>query len=82
MSSRRRGCVVVRRRKSGDRRSYALSLTPKGRSVQKRAAQAFDAAADEFFSALKATERRAMADMMRRLIEEADQKLAKGLAAQ
>ncbi|HEX3508085.1 MAG TPA: MarR family transcriptional regulator [Candidatus Dormibacteraeota bacterium] len=69
--------VVVRRRKSGDRRAYALHLTPKGRTVQKRAARAFDGAADEFFSALKPAERRAMAGMMLRLIEGADQKLAK-----
>ena len=69
--------VVIRRRKSGDRRSYALSLTPKGRTVQKRAARAFDGAADEFFSVLKPAERRAMADMMKRLIQAADLKLAK-----
>lgn len=68
--------VVVRRRKSGDRRAYALHLTPKGRTVQKRAAKAFDGAADEFFNALKPAERRAMAGMMRRLIEAADEKLA------
>src|ERR671924_1191291 len=41
--------VVVRRRNPADRRSYALTLTPKGRAVQKRAARAFDGAADEFF---------------------------------
>jgi DNA-binding MarR family transcriptional regulator len=67
--------VVERRRNSVDRRSYALNLTPKGRTVQKRAARAFDAAADEFFGALKPRERQALADMMRRLITSADEKL-------
>src|SRR5438132_14067287 len=45
--------VVVRRRNPSDRRSYALSLTPKGRTVQKRAARAFDGAAEQFLGALR-----------------------------
>src|SRR6266436_2676990 len=69
--------VVVRRRNAADRRSYALVLTPKGRAVQKRASKAFDAAADEFFGALKPTERQLLSDMMRRLIAAADEKLGK-----
>ncbi len=69
--------VVVRRRNAADRRSYALVLTPKGRAVQKRASRALDAAADEFFDALKPSERRLLSDMMRRLITAADEKLAK-----
>jgi len=40
--------VVVRRRNPADRRSYALGLTPRGRTVQKRAARAFNAAAADF----------------------------------
>ncbi len=69
--------LVVRRRNAADRRSYALVLTPRGRAVQKRASKAFDAAADEFFGALKPTERQLLSDMMRRLIAAADEKLGK-----
>src|SRR6266478_8532909 len=69
--------VVVRRSNAADRRSYALVLTPKGRAVQKRASKAFDEAADEFFGALKPTERQLLSDMMRRLIAAADEKLGK-----
>ena len=69
--------VVVRRRNAADRRSYALSLTPKGRTVQKKASRAFDEAADEFFEALKPSERQLLSDMMRRLIITADEKLGK-----
>ena len=61
--------IVVRRRNPADRRSYALHLTPKGRAAQKRAAAAFDAVADEYFSTLPAAERKALADMLRRLID-------------
>ena len=73
--------VVVRRRNAADRRSYALVLTPKGRTVQKRASRAFDEAADEFFNALKPSERQLLSDMMRRLITAADEKLGKGQRA-
>ena len=69
--------VVVRRRNSADRRAYSIQLTAKGRAVQKRAAKAFDDAADEFFGPLKAGERHLLADMMRRLIAAADDKLGK-----
>jgi len=69
--------AVVRRRNAADRRSYALVLTPKGRAFQKRAAKAFEAAADEFFDALKPSERRLLSDMMRRLITAADEKLGR-----
>jgi DNA-binding MarR family transcriptional regulator len=69
--------VVKRQRNPADRRSYSIVLTPKGRLVQKRAARAFDAAADEFFGPLKPGERRVLADMMRRLIASADGKLGK-----
>ena len=68
--------AVVRRRNAADRRSYALSLTPRGRTVQKRAAKAFDDAADEFFGALKPAERDDLAGMLRRLIVKADASLA------
>src|SRR5437764_6975440 len=64
--------AVVRRRNPADRRSYALSLTPKGRTFQKRAARAFDAAAEEVFEPLKPAELRELADMLRRVIASAD----------
>jgi DNA-binding MarR family transcriptional regulator len=70
--------AVIRRRNASDRRSYALSLTPKGRIVQKRAARAFDAAADEFFNTLKPAEREQLLDMLHRLIVGADDKLGNG----
>ena len=67
--------VVVRRRNPADRRSYALALTRRGRTVQKRAAKVFDAAADEFLGPLSATERREISDMLRRMIASADRQL-------
>ena len=72
--------VVVRKRNAADRRSYTIQLTPKGQTVQKRAARAFDAAADEFFGPLKPAERQRLANMMRRLIAAADEKLGPGRA--
>ena len=68
--------VVERRRNPADRRSYALHLTTKGRPVQKRAAQAFDAAAEEVFSPLRPGEQTALADMLKRIILAAQAKLA------
>ena len=70
--------VVVRRRNPADRRSYALTLTPKGQTVQKRAAGVFDAAADEFFDALEPAERQVLLDMLRRLISAADARMGEG----
>ena len=64
--------IVVRRRNPDDRRSYAVSLTPEGKAMQKRAAKAFDAAADEFLNTLKPGERQALTDMLRKLIVNAD----------
>lgn len=72
--------VVERRRNPSDRRSYLLTLTPKGRVFQKRAAQAFDGAADDFFGPLTSGERSAMADMLRRMILSADRQLEKSSA--
>jgi len=60
----------------GLRRSYALHLTAKGRTVQKRATRAFDAAVDEFFGPLTSVERKALADMLTRMILAAQAKLA------
>src|SRR5215475_3867970 len=68
--------VVERRRNPADRRSYALHLTPRGRTVQRRAAKAFDAAAQEYFEPLTESERKALADMLRRMILPAQAKLA------
>jgi hypothetical protein len=44
--------------------------------VQKRAALAFDAAADEVFSPLAPGEQRQLADMLRKVVIAADAKLA------
>ncbi len=68
--------VVERRRNPADRRSYALHLTAKGRIIQKRATKAFDASVDEFFGPLTAAERKALADMLTRVILTAQAKLA------
>src|SRR5438445_12084361 len=38
--------AVIRRRNPADRRSYALSLTPRGRALQNKAARAFDDVTD------------------------------------
>jgi len=67
--------AVLRRRNPADRRSYALSLTAKGKTLQKRAAQAFDAVTDEVFASLKPAERNALGDMLRRIIAGVDSKL-------
>ena len=67
--------VVERLRNPADRRSYALHLTTRGRSVQKRAARAFDAAAEEVFSPLQAAEQKALAGMLKRIILEAQARL-------
>ena len=67
--------VVVRRRNPADRRSYALSLTPRGRTVQKRAKRVFDGAADELFGTLQPAELRAITDMLQRMIASADRAL-------
>ncbi|HET7466942.1 MAG TPA: MarR family transcriptional regulator [Candidatus Dormibacteraeota bacterium] len=67
--------VVERRRNASDRRSYALHLTARGRTVQKRAAKAFDAAAAEYFAPLTAADQKTLADMLRRMILAAQEKL-------
>ena len=67
--------IVARHRNPSDRRSYMLVLTPRGRTFQKRAAKAFDAAADEFFGPLEPAEKTAMAAMLRRMITSADRQL-------
>jgi DNA-binding MarR family transcriptional regulator len=71
---------VVRRRRTDDRRSYALSLTPSGKALQKRAARAFDAAADEVLSPLKVAERHELAEMLRKVILSADRQLKESSA--
>ena len=68
--------AVERRRNPEDRRSYALSLTPKGKVLQKRAAIAFDAVTDEVFAPLKPAEQKALSDMLRRVISSVDAKLS------
>ena len=66
--------VVVRRRNPVDRRSYALHLTPKGKTVQKRAARAFDSAAEEFFGPLAPAEQKTLIEMLQRVILSAQAK--------
>lgn len=61
--------VVVRRRNPADRRAYELHLTAKGRSVQKRAARVFDEAANEYFQPLAPAEKKALIDILRRVID-------------
>ncbi len=68
--------AVARRRNPEDRRQYALGLTPQGRALQKKAAKAFDDVTDEVFAALKPAERKALGEMLRRVIEGVDAKLA------
>ena len=75
----RRG-YVERRRNPADRRSYLLTLTPRGRTFQKRATRVFDGAADDFFGPLAPAERRAIADMLRRMITSADRQLKESSA--
>ena len=67
--------AVERRRNPADRRSYALSLTTRGRALQKRAAKAFDDATNEVFAALKKSEVELLGDMLRRVISGTDAKL-------
>jgi DNA-binding MarR family transcriptional regulator len=55
-----------------DRRSHMIKLTPQGKARQKVAMKAFDDAAAEFFSPLSASERQAMAAMLKRLITRTD----------
>ena len=66
---------VERRRNPSDRRSYLLTLTARGRTFQKRAAQAFDAAAADVFAPLEASEVATISDMLRRMILNADRQL-------
>ena len=68
--------AVFRKRNPADRRSYDLNLTPAGKALQKRAAKAFDDVTDEVFAALTSVERKRLGDMLRRVIEGVDQKLA------
>jgi DNA-binding MarR family transcriptional regulator len=67
--------VVIRRRNPADRRSYTLHLTAKGKSVQKRAARVFDAAAAEVFEPLAPAEQRQLAELLRRVVLSADAKM-------
>ena len=68
--------AVARHRNPADRRSYALGLTARGKALQKRAAKAFDDVTDEVFASLKPAERKLLGDMLRRVIEGVDAKLA------
>jgi DNA-binding MarR family transcriptional regulator len=61
--------IVRRERSASDRRSYAVTLTPGGKVKQRRAAEAFDAAAEDFFSPLSASDREKLLGMLARLID-------------
>jgi DNA-binding MarR family transcriptional regulator len=61
--------IVRRERSAHDRRSYAITLTAGGKAKQKRAAEAFDAAAEDFFSPLSSSEREKLLGMLTRLID-------------
>lgn len=61
--------IVRRERSASDRRSYAVTLTPGGKVKQRRAAEAFDAAAEDFFSPLSASDRERLLGMLARLID-------------
>ena len=68
--------AVMRRRNPADRRSYAISLTAKGRVLQKKAARVFDDATNEVFAPLKLSEQDNLAEMLRRVIAGVDAKLS------
>ncbi len=72
--------VVVRARNAVDRRSYSLQLTRRGRTVQKRAAKAFDAAAAEVFAGLRPAEVEVLSGLLRRVIEHTDRQLKESSA--
>jgi DNA-binding MarR family transcriptional regulator len=61
--------IVRSERSPHDRGSYAVTLTTSGKARQKRASEAFDAPADDFFSPLSAAEREKLAGMLKRLIQ-------------
>jgi DNA-binding MarR family transcriptional regulator len=61
--------IVRRERSPHDRRSYAVTLTTSGKAKQKRASEAFDAAADDFLSPLSKPEREKLGGMLKRLIQ-------------
>ena len=67
--------VVVRARNAADRRSYSLQLTSRGRTVQKRAAKAFDAAAAEVFAPLQPAELNVLMELLTRVIGHGDRQL-------
>jgi DNA-binding MarR family transcriptional regulator len=67
--------IVRRERSPHDRRAYNIVLTASGKVKQKRAADAFDAAAAEFFSPLTAAELERLGAMLRRLILRDDKTL-------
>ena len=67
--------IVKRARNPRDRRSNAVTLTPTGKTKQKRAMQAFDGAVDDFFAPLSPAERKQFANMLRRLLGPQDRPL-------
>ncbi|WP_102107951.1 MarR family winged helix-turn-helix transcriptional regulator [Oceaniglobus roseus] len=64
----RRG-LVCRRRDPGDRRAYALDLTPRGRALSRAATEAVERHEARLFGALSAAERRAIDAALERLSE-------------
>jgi DNA-binding MarR family transcriptional regulator len=61
--------LVRRERNPRDRRAYAVTLTGKGRTAQRRAAKALDGARDEFFAPLSPPERQQLFELLDRLVD-------------
>lgn len=61
--------LVRRQRDPNDRRAYAVKLTPKGRTRQRRAAETLENARDEFFAPLSMHEREQLLALLKRLVE-------------
>jgi DNA-binding MarR family transcriptional regulator len=61
--------LVRRERNPDDRRAYRVTLTAEGKRLQKRAEQALDQVADEFFGPLTRRERAQLQGYLRRLLE-------------
>jgi DNA-binding MarR family transcriptional regulator len=59
---------VERKRDPGDRRAYAVEITPKGARTLQRARTVVDAAEVEFTAALSAAERRQLRELLAKLM--------------
>jgi DNA-binding MarR family transcriptional regulator len=64
-----RAGLARRERDPNDRRAYAVKLTPRGRTKQRRAAETLDNARDEFFAPLSKREREQLLALLKRLVQ-------------